>query len=823
MLQSSAVADDGARTDVRARMDAARDAERRGAWADAQCRYEEAFSLLSSARDAALCAEFFYRAGWAPYFQGDLEAADDAFSTSLAIAEANRQQALTAQARVGLAAVEFRRGHVAEAERLQLDARDVAHRAGDERLVAVLDTNLASIANLRGDVGTAIARYTSAIDRYRAIGDDVNRARALSNLARAHLLLAEWEEAEARLNESAALAAEEGDRLLSGIVQCIRGELLLKRGQLAEAKQWCQRASETLQDFGGQDWLVDVYRLFGAIYREEGEATRADAHLALALELAEGCGEPLRIGEVETERALLFLATDREAPALRALNRAYQAFADLGARREVADLRQRLDDVERISLVGAKEWAATVDRRDQYDSSHADDVARYASALARAVGVGGAELHWLTVGALLHDVGKSAVPVELLTKRGPLSATERALVRMHAAAGEELVAGLGFPRDVATVVRHHHERWNGAGYPDRLAGDRIPIGARIVAVASCWSSLIRPRSFRPALSRAEALRVMESEVGVATDPALFRVFRGLIEREDASRRAAPLLPRGDDGDEEFVPRLQRALGSRYQLLRQIARGGMSRVFLAAEPLLGREVVVKAIAPGPLNEESRLRFRQEMVVTARLRHPNILPVLSSGVRENVLYYVMPYVPGESLRDYIERVPAPPLDFAVRVVDELLDLLEYAHARGVVHRDIKPENVLLLESHAMLADFGVARVLTESRLTHSGVAVGTPSYMAPEQMLGDPATDARTDVYSLGLVAYELIAGRHPFADARSTIASRLVAAVPRLDAVRGDVPAAVASAIEKAMASEPHDRHQSAAEFRDALRGRAPHS
>src|SRR5512133_1391316 len=165
MLQSSAVADDGARTDVRARMEAARAAERRGAWGDAQSRYEEAFSLLSSARDAALFAEFFYRAGWAPYFQGDLEAADDAFSTSLAIAEANRQQALTAQARVGLAAVEFRRGHVAEAERLQLDARDVAHRAGDERLVAVLDTNLASIANLRGDVGTAIARYTSAIDR----------------------------------------------------------------------------------------------------------------------------------------------------------------------------------------------------------------------------------------------------------------------------------------------------------------------------------------------------------------------------------------------------------------------------------------------------------------------------------------------------------------------------------------------------------------------------------------------------------------------------------------------------------------------------------
>src|SRR5512133_3464341 len=138
MLQSSAVADDGARTDVRARMEAARAAERRGAWGDAQSRYEEAFSLLPSARDAALFAEFFYRAGWAPYFQGDLEAADDAFSTSLAIAEADR---------------------------LQLDARDVAHRAGDERLVAVLDTNLASIANLRGDVGTAIARYTSAIDR----------------------------------------------------------------------------------------------------------------------------------------------------------------------------------------------------------------------------------------------------------------------------------------------------------------------------------------------------------------------------------------------------------------------------------------------------------------------------------------------------------------------------------------------------------------------------------------------------------------------------------------------------------------------------------
>jgi len=807
----------GGGADVPRLLALAHEAQRRGAWPDAQRHCDAAFSLLTAAGEAGWASDVLYRAGWQPFFQGDLEAAEEAFSASLTIAEINGITKLASQAHVGLAVVEFRRGHLVAAERIGLAGRALAEDAGDERLLALLDTNLAAISSVRGDIGTAIMRYAGAIDRYCRLGDENNRARALANLAKAHIVLAEWDEAAAALHESGSLAEALGDQFLKGAVLTTQAQLHLKRGQPREAEDCCDRALDAMQELGANDWLADIYTLYGAAHREQGEAALAEAHFAVGLHLAERCADPLRLAEVETERAVLFLATDREALALRALNRAHEAFAELGARREVADVRQRLDEVQRMAVLGAKEWAATIDRRDRYEPGHADDVARYASSLARAVGITGADLHWITVGAYLHDVGKAAVPIELLTKPGPLRANERELVHLHAVAGEELVRNLGLPYDVAGVVRHHHERWDGRGYPDGLAGERIPLGARIVSVASIWSALTRERSFRSALSRDEALQLMEREAGRVTDPTLLEAFREIAARE--SPKSHPFLGADQREKDDFVLQLQRALGRRYQLVREIARGGMSRIFLASEPLLGRDVVVKAVPPGPMSEESRRRFKQEMIVTARLQHPNILPILSSGVRDSVLFYVMPHVAGESLRQHLDRRGPLPLDVALRVVDELLDVLEYAHARGVVHRDIKPDNILLQQSHAVLADFGVARVLSETRLTKTGVALGTPGYMPPEQIFGERSADTRVDIYALGMVAYEVLAGRHPFAGSSAPLMAHLVEEVPPLSASHPGVPLAVSDAIAKAIARDAEQRHQSATEFRRALTAR----
>jgi serine/threonine-protein kinase len=211
--------------------------------------------------------------------------------------------------------------------------------------------------------------------------------------------------------------------------------------------------------------------------------------------------------------------------------------------------------------------------------------------------------------------------------------------------------------------------------------------------------------------------------------------------------------------------LQSALGDAYRVERELSPGGMSRIFLATESSLGRAVVIKVLPAELANEVSATRFRREIEIAARLQHPHILPVLTAGVSGSLLYFIMPYVPGESLRHRLARERQLPMADALRVLREIADALAYAHANGVVHRDVKPENILLESGHAVLADFGIARALlqasTEGSLTATGLGIGTPGYMAPEQAAGERSVDARADVYALAVVGYEMIAGMPPF--------------------------------------------------------------
>ena len=211
--------------------------------------------------------------------------------------------------------------------------------------------------------------------------------------------------------------------------------------------------------------------------------------------------------------------------------------------------------------------------------------------------------------------------------------------------------------------------------------------------------------------------------------------------------------------------LQTALGDTYRIEQELTPGGMSRLFLATETSLNRKVVVKLLPPEFTSEVSAARFKQEIELAAHLQHPHILPVLTAGARENLLYYIMPFVEGESLREQLNRLGKLSVVDAARLLYEVAGGLAYAHEQGVVHRDVKPENILLQQGHAVLTDFGVARALVEARtgerLTEAGLVVGTPGYMAPEQAAGEPHVDARADVYALAVVGYELFAGAPPF--------------------------------------------------------------
>ncbi|MFI5229643.1 MAG: protein kinase [Gemmatimonadales bacterium] len=271
--------------------------------------------------------------------------------------------------------------------------------------------------------------------------------------------------------------------------------------------------------------------------------------------------------------------------------------------------------------------------------------------------------------------------------------------------------------------------------------------------------------------------------------------------------------------------LQASLGDQYVIERELAPGGMSRLFLATEASLERQVVIKLLPPETASEVSAARFHREVLVAARLQHPNILPVLSSGTSGGIFYYIMPYVSGESLRHHLERAGRFPVIDAVRVLREVADALALAHDRGFVHRDIKPANILLLEGHAVLTDFGIARAVeasrldsTEERLTGTGVGIGTLGYMAPEQLAGEREVDARADVYALAVVAYEMLTGKPPFSKptAQALVAAHLTEVPPPVMTAAPDVPRTISDAVSKALAKDPRERFATAAQFRDAL-------
>ncbi|HWS73165.1 MAG TPA: protein kinase, partial [Thermoanaerobaculia bacterium] len=287
-----------------------------------------------------------------------------------------------------------------------------------------------------------------------------------------------------------------------------------------------------------------------------------------------------------------------------------------------------------------------------------------------------------------------------------------------------------------------------------------------------------------------------------------------------NRPAAEILARGI-APPSLTARLATALAGRYQVEREVGRGGMATVHLARDLRHGRWVAIKVLREELAAAVGAERFLEEIRVTASLQHPHILPLFDSGSAEGLVWYVMPFVEGETLRSRLARERRLSVDDALQLVREMADALEYAHRHGVVHRDVKPENVLLQSGHALVADFGIALALENAggaRLTRTGITLGTPSYMAPEQAAGDRPVDARTDVYALGAVLHEMLAGESPFAAASHQEMRRNAMDEPvvALAARRADISSSLDAAVRRALANEPDDRFPSAGAFAAAL-------
>ena len=271
-------------------------------------------------------------------------------------------------------------------------------------------------------------------------------------------------------------------------------------------------------------------------------------------------------------------------------------------------------------------------------------------------------------------------------------------------------------------------------------------------------------------------------------------------------------------------RLAAALADRYRIERQLGQGGMATVYLAHDLKHDRKVAIKVLRPEVDSVLGADRFLREIATTARLAHPGILPLFDSGRDEGLSWYVMPLITGKTLRDRLEECGRLSIEEAVRVFIDVAGALEHAHRHGVLHRDLKPENILLQDERAVLADFGIALPVAEARerLTQTGFSLGTPAYMSPEQAMGERALDARSDIYALGCVLFEMLAGHPPFTgpNAQAVLARRLTEPAPELAPLR-EVPPAIDIALRRALARDPEDRFDSVADFAAVVAGRSP--
>ena len=275
-----------------------------------------------------------------------------------------------------------------------------------------------------------------------------------------------------------------------------------------------------------------------------------------------------------------------------------------------------------------------------------------------------------------------------------------------------------------------------------------------------------------------------------------------------------------------IEQLTPALAGRYEIEREIGHGGMATVYLARDARHDRNVALKVLDPELAAALGADRFLAEIKTTANLQHPHVVALHDSGAVDGFLFYVMPFVEGESLRQRLDRERMLPVADAIRIAREVADALEYAHGQGIVHRDVKPENILIQRGHAMVADFGIALAVQQAgnaRMTQTGLSLGTPQYMSPEQAMGERTVDARSDVYALAAITYEMLTGEPPFTGATmQAVVARILAEDPRpISTQRKAVPPSVEAAVLKALEKVPADRFGSAREFSDALVADAP--
>jgi len=418
---------------------------------------------------------------------------------------------LAAEALNTLGGLDVQTGAIEDARKNFLQALEQGGQSRELR--ARVEQNLGIVANIQGNLDEAVAHYGGSLEAYQASNDEHGCAIAYANLGIAHTDLRQYDRAEGYFQRSYEIAERAGDAHLQG--QCLvnHAEVHVVRGHYEEARRNAEAALAIFDQLDARSDKSEAYRIIGMVYRETGRAALAESRLRSAIELAVSAGSVLNEAEASCELALLYQAMGRNQEALTLLNAAHRLFRRLDARVDLVYVGGKVSELETTYFAVVLEWGQSIESTDSYTFGHCERVAQHAMAVARVLGLDDTSQTTIRLGAYLHDLGKVRVPHEILNKPGPLTRDEFAVVQMHPIWGLELLAAVEFPWDLKPIIRWHHERYDGTGYPDRLRGDEIPIAAQIVGIVDVFDALSTARPYRPALSREVALAEIERSRG----------------------------------------------------------------------------------------------------------------------------------------------------------------------------------------------------------------------------------------------------------------------------------------------------------------------
>ncbi len=509
----------------------AKERERAGCILEAIENYEAAISAAEVSGEHAVMAEALRRLAVVRHKRDEGDEARRLCDRSYDVARRTDNPVLAAEALNTLGVIHVREGSLPEAAAAFRRALEMGEASRELRARA--EQNLGIIANIHGDLDGALSSYERSLDEYRRANDEHGCAIAYHNLGMVSADLARFEDADGYFTKSRAIAEKAGDVLLQGLCLLNHADVHAARQRFEEARRDAEASLAIFDQLGTRDHKSAAYRVIGIVYRETGRLALAESRLRSSIDLALQAGSVLNEAESTQELAVVYQSMGRNQEALQYLNRSHGLFKRLDAKRDLVDVGGKVLALEGTYLAVVREWGGSIESSDSYTHGHCSRVAENAVAVARALGLDELELTTIRLGAYLHDLGKVKVPHEILNKPGPLTRDEFEVIQMHPVWGIDLLEGIEFPWDIKPIIRWHHEKHDGTGYPDRLCGDEIPLAAQIVGIVDVYDALTTTRAYRPAMTHAAAMQEIGKMRRSWSEPVMVAFLEALGEQPAA--------------------------------------------------------------------------------------------------------------------------------------------------------------------------------------------------------------------------------------------------------------------------------------------------